>query len=435
MNEEPSIHEQVTAPTSLGIDEGVSEAASTESDVTEVMETAGRFRVYLGAAPGVGKTFAMLSEGQRRREDGIDVVVGYAECHGRAPTQALLDGLEIVPYREVAYRGMRLQEMDLDAVLLRRPRLALVDELAHTIVPGTGKFKKRWQQVLELLEAGINVITTVNIQHLESIADAVEEVTGAPVQERVPDSVVRRADQIELVDSSPEELRRRMLDGKIYSPQMVPQALEHFFRSENLIALRELAFRFLADEPEEELLEFLTRQQSGAGWEPSERIMVAVTGAPGTEAVLRRVARIAATLRGELHVVHVARGDRAARSDADSLEALRLVATEVGPRWVELRGDDVAQTIIEFARHTRDYPSRARFPSAQPMVGNATRWVDRPESAADGRRRRDRRAHHRETRGATRSELDRDRGRRCQIAPEQRVTGRSCLKGSPRGCS
>ena len=289
MNEEPSIHEQVTAPTSLGIDEGVSEAASTESDVTEVMETAGRFRVYLGAAPGVGKTFAMLSEGQRRREDGIDVVVGYAECHGRAPTQALLDGLEIVPYREVAYRGMRLQEMDLDAVLLRRPRLALVDELAHTIVPGTGKFKKRWQQVLELLEAGINVITTVNIQHLESIADAVEEVTGAPVQERVPDSVVRRADQIELVDSSPEELRRRMLDGKIYSPQMVPQALEHFFRSENLIALRELAFRFLADEPEEELLEFLTRQQSGAGWEPSERIMVAVTGAPGTEAVLRRV--------------------------------------------------------------------------------------------------------------------------------------------------
>ena len=290
VNEEPAIHEQATAPTSLGIDEGVSEAASTESDVTEVMETAGRFRVYLGAAPGVGKTFAMLSEGQRRLEDGIDVVVGYAECHGRAPTQALLDGLEIVPYREVAYRGMRLREMDFDAVLLRRPRLALVDELAHTIVPGTGKFKKRWQQVLELLEAGINVITTVNIQHLESIADAVEQLTGAPVHERVPDSVVRRADQIELVDSSPEELRRRMLDGKIYSPQMVPQALDHFFRSENLIALRELAFRFLADEPEEELLEFLSRQQSGATWEASERIMVAVTGAPGTEAVLRRVA-------------------------------------------------------------------------------------------------------------------------------------------------
>ena len=166
-------------------------------------------------------------------------------------------------------------------------------------------------------------------------------MTGAPVHERVPDSVVRRADQIELVDSSPEELRRRLLDGKIYSPQMVPQALNHFFRSENLMALRELAFRFLADEPEEELLEFLSRQQSGAAWEPSERIMVAVTGAPGTEAVLR------------LHAVHVVSDNGAARSDDDSLEALRLVATEVGARWVELRGDDVAQTIIVFARDTR----------------------------------------------------------------------------------
>jgi two-component system sensor histidine kinase KdpD len=353
VNEECTMHEQAPAPTSLAIDEGVSEAASTESDVTEVMETAGRFRVYLGAAPGVGKTFAMLSEGQRRREDGIDVVVGYAECHGRPPTEELLDGLEIVPYREVAYRGMRIQEMDLDAVLRRKPRLALVDELAHTIVPDTGKYKKRWQEVLELLEAGINVITTVNIQHLESIADAVEQLTGAPVHERVPDSVVRRADQIELVDSSPEELRRRLLDGKIYSPQMVPQALNHFFRSENLIALRELAFRFLADEPEEELLEFLSRQQSGAALEPSERIMVAVTGAPGTEAVLRRAARIAARFQAELHVVHVVRDNGAARSDDDSLEALRPVATEVGGRWVELRGDDVAQTIIEFARDTR----------------------------------------------------------------------------------
>jgi len=353
MNEESTMHEQVRAPTSLGIDEGVSEAASTESDVTEVMETTGRFRVYLGAAPGVGKTFAMLSEGQRRQQDGIDVVVGYAECHGRPSTEGLLDGLEIVPYREVAYRGTRFQEMDLDAVLLRKPRLALVDELAHTIVPGTGRYKKRWQEVLELLEAGINVITTINIQHLESIADAVEQLTGAPVHERVPDSVVRRADQLELVDSSPEELRRRMLDGKIYSPQMVPQALNHFFRSENLIALRELAFRFLADESEEELIEFLSRQQSGAAWEPSERIVVAVTGAPGTEAVLRRAARFAARFQGELHAVHVASGNGAISSDNGSLEAVHLVATEVGARWVELRGDDVARTIMGFVHDAR----------------------------------------------------------------------------------
>ncbi len=347
------MHDQAPAQRSLRIDEGVSEAASTETDVTEVMETAGRFRIYLGAAPGVGKTFAMLSEGRRRHEDGTDVVVGYAECHGRPPTEALLDKLEIVPYREAGYRGMRLQEMDLDAVLLRRPRLALVDELAHTIVPGTGKYKKRWQEVLELLEAGINVITTVNIQHVESIADAVEQLTGAPVRERVPDSVVRRADQIELVDSSPEDLRRRLLDGKIYPPQMVPQALNHFFRSENLIALRELAFRFLADEPEDELLEFLDRQQSRAAWEPSERIMVTVTGAPGTEVVLRRAARFAARFQAELHAVHVVSGNGAARSDDDSLEALRLVATEIGARWVELRGDDVAQTIMDTARDMR----------------------------------------------------------------------------------
>ena len=347
------MYEQAPAPTSLGIDEGVSEAASTESDVTEVMESRGRFRVYLGAAPGVGKTFAMLSEGQRRREDGIDIVVGYAECHGRPATEALLDGLEIVPYRDVAYRGTHFQEMDFDAVLVRKPRLVLVDELAHTIVARTGKYTKRWQEVLELLEAGINVITTVNIQHLESIADAVEQLTGTPVHERVPDSVVRRADQIELVDSSPEELRRRMIDGKLYSPQMVPQALDHFFRSENLIALRELAFRFLADEPEEELREFLSRRERGAAWEPSERIMVAVTGAPGTQAVLRRAARIAARLQGELHVVHVVSGNGVARSEGDSLDTVRRVATEVGARWVELRGDDVAQTIIEFARDAR----------------------------------------------------------------------------------
>ncbi len=353
MNEESTTHEPAPAPTSLGIDEGVSEAAAAESNVTEVMETAGRFRIYLGAAPGVGKSFAMLSEGQRRREDGIDVVVGYAECHGRPGTETLLNGLEIVPYREVAYRGMRFQEMDVDAVLVRKPRLALVDELAHTIVPDTGKYKKRWQEVLKLLEAGINVITTVNIQHLESVSDAVERLTGTSVHERVPDSVVRRADQIELVDSSPEELRRRMLDGKIYSPEMVPRALNHFFRSENLITLRELAFRFLADEPEAELLEFVSRQQRGAVWEPSERIMVAVKGGPGNEAVLRRAARIAGRLQGELHVVHVDSGNGAARSDDDSLEALRRVATEVGARWVELEGDDVAQTITDYACETR----------------------------------------------------------------------------------
>jgi two-component system sensor histidine kinase KdpD len=193
----------------------------------------------------------------------------------------------------VDYRGSRLEEMDLDAVLRRRPQIALVDELAHTNVPGSGPHGKRWQDVLDILGAGIDVITTVNIQHLESIADEVEHMTGAKVRERVPDWVVRKADQIELVDSSPEQLRRRMLHGNIYPKEKVPQALTHFFQTDNLIALRELALRFVADESDEELLEHLRRRQSKVLWETTERIMVAVTTAPGTDVLLRRAARIA----------------------------------------------------------------------------------------------------------------------------------------------
>ncbi len=243
--------------------------------------------------------------------------------------------------------------MDLNAVLSRHPELALVDELAHTNVPGTGRHEKRWQHVLELLEAGIDVITTVNIQHLESIADAAEQMTGAQVRERVPDWVVRKADQIELVDSSPEQLRRRMLHGNIYPPDKVPQALTHFFRSDNLIALRELALRFLADETEEELLEHLRRHQNGVLWETSERIMVGVTGAPGTDVVLHRAARLAARSKSELHVVHVVSSDAAAHSHDDSLAALRRVASDVGAHWVEIQGDDPARVLMEFARHAQ----------------------------------------------------------------------------------
>jgi two-component system sensor histidine kinase KdpD len=189
---------------SVGTDEGVSVAAAEEADPTAVVEAAGRFRIYLGAAAGVGKTYAMLSEGHRRLSRGADVVIGFVECHGRRLTEQLIEGLEAVPRKVVDYRGSRLLEMDLDAVLRRHPKIALVDELAHTNVPGSGRHEKRWQDVEEILAAGISVITTVNIQHLESIADEVEHMTGAPVRERVPDWVVRKADQIELVDSSPE---------------------------------------------------------------------------------------------------------------------------------------------------------------------------------------------------------------------------------------
>jgi len=292
----------------------------------------------------------MLSEGHRRLGRGADVVVGFVECHRRRLTEELIEGLETVPRKAVEYRGTHFEEMDLDAVLARRPKVALVDELAHTNVPGSGRNEKRWQDVLEILNAGIDVITTVNIQHLESIADAVEQMTGTQVRERVPDWVVRKADQVELVDSSPESLRRRMLHGNIYPKEKVPQALTHFFRTDNLIALRELALRFLADETEEELLAHLRRHQAATVWETTERIMVAVTSAPGTDILLRRAARIAARVKGDLDVVHVVVNESGHHRQQEAIEKLRSLAADVGARWHEVEADHAARAIVGFAR-------------------------------------------------------------------------------------
>ncbi len=205
----------------------------------------------------------------------------------------MIEGLEVIPRRTVEYRGSQFEEMDLDAVLRRHPDVVLVDELAHTNIPGSGRHEKRWQYVMDLLDAGIDIITTVNIQHLESIADAVERIIEVPVRERVPDWVLRNASQIELVDSSPEQLRRRMLHGNIYSGEMAREALAHYFRADRLTALRELALRFLADETEVQLLGFLRSRQEGPIWETHERILVGVTTAPGTDAIVRRAARMA----------------------------------------------------------------------------------------------------------------------------------------------
>jgi len=327
------------------------EAADTGA--AGVVEAAGHFRIYLGAAAGVGKTYAMLNEGHRRLARGTDVVVGFVECHGRRLTEELIGGLEVIPRKEVNYRGSRLEEMDLDAVLARRPKVALVDELAHTNVPGSGRNAKRWQDVLDILAAGIDVITTVNIQHLESIADEVEHMTGAKVRERVPDWVVRKADQIELVDSSPEQLRRRMLHGNIYPKERASRALANFFRTDNLIALRELALRFLADETDEELLEHLRRHESNVVWETCERIMVAVTTVPGTDGLLRRAARMASRLKGELDVVHVAASDATRPGDHRSVEKLQQLTADVGARWHEIQDDDPARAIAGFARRNQ----------------------------------------------------------------------------------
>jgi two-component system sensor histidine kinase KdpD len=328
----------------------VSEAAAAEEDPTDVVEAAGRFRIYLGAAAGVGKTYAMLSEGHRRLDRGADVVIGFVECHGRRVTEQLIEGLEVVPRTVVGYRGSRLEEMDLDAVLRRAPKIALVDELAHTNVPGSGRNEKRWEDVEELLSAGIGVISTVNIQHLESIADEVEHMTGAKVRERVPDWVVRKADQIELVDSSPEQLRRRMVRGNIYPKERVSQALTHFFRTDNLTALRELALRFLADQTDDELLEYLRQHEAGTVWETAERIMVAVTAEPGNDGLMRRAARIAFRTKADLDVLHVIAGDASSAADHRATAQLRELATDVGARWHEIEDDDPARAIARFAR-------------------------------------------------------------------------------------
>jgi two-component system, OmpR family, sensor histidine kinase KdpD len=325
-------------------------ASSIADDVgDDSVSPTGRFRIYMGAVAGVGKTFAMLDEGWRRHRRGADVVVGFVETHGRPRTAELIRDLEVVPRKVVTYRDSSFEEMDLDAVLARRPEVALVDELAHTNVPGSGRHEKRWQDVIELLDAGINVITTVNVQHLESIADAVERMTGTHVRERVPDWVVRKADQLELIDSSPEQLRRRMMHGNIYPPAKIQDALTHFFRTENLVALRELALRFVADETEDELLAYLRERHPHEMWDTTERIMVAITAADGTDAVIRRAARLSARMKGDLHAVHVISGDQARQRDADSIDALHKLTDDLGAHWHEITRDDPARALVDFA--------------------------------------------------------------------------------------
>ena len=322
--------------------------STVDDDAADAVRPAGRFRIYLGAAAGVGKTCAMLDEGWRRSRRGTDVVVGFVEAHGRPYTAELVRDLEVVPRQRIVYRGAEFEEMDLAAVLARRPEVVLVDELAHTNVPGSGPHEKRWEDVIDLLAAGIAVVSTVNIQHLESLADAVEAITGVAVRERVPDWVVRKADQIELIDSSADQLRRRMLHGNIYPSTKVPDALSGFFKTENLVALRELALRFVADETEEELRGYLMRHHPEAVWETTERIMVAVTGAPGSDAVIRRAARMAARAKGTLVAIHVGGGEQTPQTDA--LNALKGLVADVGGTWVEITGDDPARALVEAAR-------------------------------------------------------------------------------------
>ncbi|MEN2738572.1 DUF4118 domain-containing protein [Microbacterium sp. X-17] len=310
----------------------------------------GRLRVLLGAAPGVGKTFTMLEEGRRLRDEGTDVVIGILETHGRAATLAQAVGLEQVPRRELDHRGVVLSELDTDAVIARHPQLALVDELAHTNAPGSPT-QKRWQDVEILLDAGVDVITTVNVQHIESLADVVAQITGVVQRETVPDAFVRAADQIEVIDLAPQALRDRLSAGLVYPAERIDAALSNYFRLGNLTALRELALLWLADEVDSALN--LYREEHGieGAWQARERVVVALTGGTEGETLIRRGARIAArSAGGELLAVHVSGHDGLRTANPAALVHQRELVESFGGTYHQLVGDETARTLVQFAR-------------------------------------------------------------------------------------
>jgi len=309
----------------------------------------GHLRIYLGAAPGVGKTFAMLNEGRRRSERGEDVVCGFVETHARRRTGEQIGGLEVVPRKKLAYRDRVFEEMDIDAVLARRPEVVLVDELAHTNVPGS-RNEKRWQDVEELLGAGINVISTLNIQHLESLNDVIAQITGVTQQETIPDAIVRQAEQLQLVDVAPETVRARLARGDIYPAERIDTALSNYFRAGNLGGLRELALLWIADQVEEGVKEYRERHGISEPWETRERVLVAISGSERGERLVRRAARMAQRFGTEFVAVHVRPQDGLAGPALDRLKAQRELVSSLGGGYREVVGADVGRSLVEAAR-------------------------------------------------------------------------------------
>jgi two-component system sensor histidine kinase KdpD len=311
-----------------------------------------RLRVYIGAAPGVGKTYTMLEDAHALRQRGVDVVVGFVETYGRADTEARIGNLEIVPRRKIPYRGVVLEEMDLDAILARRPALCLVDELAHTNVPGS-RHEKRYQDVLAVLDAGISVMTAVNIQHLETLNDIVSRVTGVRVRETVPDTFFDRADEVVNVDATVEELRARLKQGKIYRPEKIEQALANFFREGNLSTLRELALRAVADEVGDKAASYRSREGLEPGLIP-ERVMVCMSAAASAPRVIRTGARIAGRLGARWYAVYVETPheapDRIKVNEKEQLASNIKLAESLGATVVRVKATRPADGLIAFAQ-------------------------------------------------------------------------------------
>jgi two-component system sensor histidine kinase KdpD len=345
----------------------------------------GRLRVYLGAAAGVGKTYAMLNEGRRRKERGTDVVIGYVETHKRPQTVAQLGDLEIIPRQKVAYRGITLEEMDTRAIIERQPEVALVDELAHTNVAGS-KHPKRYQDVQDLLEAGIDVVTTLNVQHLESLNDLVASITGVRVRETLPDRILDQADEVELIDIAPYALRQRMKHGNIYPPERIQPALDNFFREGNLTALREIALRQTAEKTESQLEAYMVGHHIEQPWTATERVMVAFDARPRSRQVIRDAWRLSHSLHADFFAIHIEstgyqgllkrftfflrHGLRVRRSRVEHREFLTDLARfaeDLGAVTVQIRSKDVASALIREAnaRHITQLvlglPARTRW--------------------------------------------------------------------------
>jgi two-component system sensor histidine kinase KdpD len=312
----------------------------------------GVLKVFLGYAPGVGKTYTMLSEAHRRRSRGQDVVIGIVETHGRRPIEELASALEQIPKRKLDYKGIRFEEMDVDAILARRPGVALVDELAHTNIEGS-KHRKRYEDVMELLAANIDVLSTMNIQHMDSLAPLVQSITGIPVRETVPDWVLKRAVEVVMVDLTPEALQNRMRRGDIYPVETIERALGNFFRPGNLIALRELALRHVADAVDRDLGSYLVTKEISRNWGVRERIAVSISSDASSRYLIARGARIARAVGAELYVVYVETSAHASEGKLRSLAANIRFAEELEAKIERLRGDSVGEVVAKFVKERR----------------------------------------------------------------------------------
>ncbi len=315
-------------------------------------ERRGKLKIFIGYAPGVGKTYSMLNEANRRKQRGQEVVIGYVETHGRAETEQQIGALDVIPRQKIEYNGIILEELDMEAVIARKPEIAIIDELAHTNVPGS-KHKKRYEDVEAILDAGVNVLSTLNIQHLESLNDIIQRITGITVRETIPDRIVDAADEVVVVDITPDALQNRLKRGDVYQVDKVTQALKNFFRKGNLNALRELALRHTAEEVDEDLAEYMEEHGIQDTWHTVERVMVAITPGPSAKKLIRRGARIAKRYRCEWMVLYVnctnIFAPRPGPKDLERLEGHFKLARQLGAEVFKLTGKSISGELSKFA--------------------------------------------------------------------------------------